>query len=302
MSEDEEALASELSLSGARAWRKLRHVLISQLKVPLESEGESKDLPITVIINLRTDPDGDVRRRAYQAEMEAWEKLSEPLAACLNGVKGSVITLSERRGREEALHKALDQARISRDTLEVMMGAMQKSFPDFRRYFKSKASRLGVEKLPWWDLMAPLGKADKRYSYDESRELILDHFGQFSERLAGLAERRGDMQAAFAYMRTARGIDPTNLAILDRLGYFAEKTEHFADALSARKRAVEIDPSSPRLAANLVDYHLVCLCIHSARPIYTRVERKPHCLAGHPGVCFRLLYLFWRKLPALRPA
>lgn len=189
MSEDEEALASELSLSGSSAWQKLQGVVTSQLKVPFEKDGKTETLPITMIINLATDPDRDIRRRAYEAELAAWESVSEPLAACLNGVKGSVITLYERRGREDALHQALDQARIRRDTLEVMMDAMRSSFPAFRRYWKSKASRLGVEQLPWWDLVAPMGKSDKRYSFDEARAFILEHFGQFSGRLAGLAER-----------------------------------------------------------------------------------------------------------------
>lgn len=189
MSEDEEALASELSLSGASSWQKLQGVVTSQLKVPFEKDGKTETLPITMIINLATDPDRDIRRRAYEAELAAWEKVSEPLAACLNGVKGSVITLFERRRREDALHQALDQARIHRDTLEVMMDAMRKYFPAFRRYWKSKASRLGVEKLPWWDLMAPMGRSDKRYSYDEAQDFILDHFGQFSDRLAGLSQR-----------------------------------------------------------------------------------------------------------------
>ncbi|MDX1314924.1 MAG: hypothetical protein R3356_05430, partial [Eudoraea sp.] len=187
MSENEESLASELALSGSRSWRKLQGVVTSQLKVPFERDGITEDLPITVIINLCTDPNRDIRQRAYEAELEAWKTVSEPLAACLNGVKGSVVTLYKRRGREDALHQAIDQARISRETLEVMMGTMRDYFPAFRRYLKSKASRLGIEKLSWWDLMAPMGKSDKRYSYDESHELILDHFGQFSDRLKGLA-------------------------------------------------------------------------------------------------------------------
>lgn len=189
MSEDEEALASELSLSGSSAWQKLQGVVTSQLKIPFEKDGKTETLPVTMIINLATDPDRDIRRRAYEAEIAAWKSVSEPLAACLNGVKGSVITLAKRRGREDALHEALDQARISRDTLEVMMDAMRDSFPAFRRYWKSKATRLGVEQLPWWDLTAPMGRSDKLYSYDEARDFILDNFGQFSGRLASLAER-----------------------------------------------------------------------------------------------------------------
>jgi pepF/M3 family oligoendopeptidase len=205
MSEDEETLASELSLSGSSAWQKLQGVVTSQLKVPFEKDGKTEDLPIAVIINLRGDPDRDVRRRAYEAELAAWERVSEPLAACLNGVKGSVITLFKRRGREDALHQVLDQARIQRDTLEAMMDAMRNYFPAFRRYWKSKASRLGHEQLPWWDLWAPIGKSEKRYSFDEARDFILDHFSQFSDRLVSLSKRAFENRWIDAEPRDGKG-------------------------------------------------------------------------------------------------
>ncbi len=192
MSEAEETLASELSLSGATAWSKLQGVVSSQVKVPFKREGRVEDLPITVLINLRSDPDEDVRRRAYEAEHGAWEGVQEPLAACLNGVKGSVITVYKRRGRTDPLHATLDQARIDRETLETLLGVMRESFPMFRRYWHSKAERLGKPALAWWDLWAPVGRAERRYRWDEARDFILSQFATFSERLAELARRAYD--------------------------------------------------------------------------------------------------------------
>jgi len=189
MSTDEETLAAELSLSGGRAWERLQGVVTSQVTVPFERDGQTEELPITVVQNLRTDPGPDVRRRAYEAELAAWEGVREPLAACLNGVKGTVNTLSARRRREDCLHEPLDQARIDRETLETMLDVVEDSLPMFRRYFRRKAERLGKETLPWWDLFAPVSEEEKRYTFDEARELILDQFGDFSDRLQGLAQR-----------------------------------------------------------------------------------------------------------------
>lgn len=189
MGEEEETLASELSLSGAVAWAKLQGVVSSQIKVPFEREGVVEDLPVTVIMNLRSDPDEDVRRRAYEAELEAWERVREPLAACLNGVKGSVVTLYKRRGRTDPLHETLDQARIDRETLEALLAAMRASFPMFRRYWHAKAERLGKPALPWWDLWAPVGRLDRRYSWNEAKDFILEQFGTFSDRLEAFAGR-----------------------------------------------------------------------------------------------------------------
>ena len=192
MSEAEETLASELSLSGATAWAKLQGVVSSQVKVPFEREGRVEDLPITVLINLRNHPDEDVRRRAYEAELNAWEGVKEPLAASLNGVKGSVVTLYKRRGRTDALHETLDQARIDRETLESLLGVMHDSFPMFRRYWHAKAERLGKPALAWWDLWAPVGRLERRYTWNEAREFILGQFASFSGPLEALARRAYD--------------------------------------------------------------------------------------------------------------
>ncbi|MBN2557028.1 MAG: M3 family oligoendopeptidase [Anaerolineales bacterium] len=189
MSEAEEALASELSLSGASAWEKLQGVVTSQIKMPFELDGKTDELPITKIINYRAHPDPDVRKRAYETEMKAWEANREPLAACMNGIKGAALTIYIRRGRESALHRALDIARIDAETLDAMMGAMRDSFPDFRRYWKAKAKLLNQQQLPWWDLMAPLGKTDTVYRYDEARDFILEQFSTFSERMTTFTKR-----------------------------------------------------------------------------------------------------------------
>jgi len=113
--------------------------------------------------------------------------LKEPLAACLNGVKGEVVTLDRKRGREDCLHSSLVKARIDRGTLEAMLAAIDDALPMFRRYFQAKARILGFEKLPWWSLFAPIGEVNKEYSFDEARELILEHFGSFSPELAEFA-------------------------------------------------------------------------------------------------------------------
>ncbi|GAB4505482.1 MAG: M3 family oligoendopeptidase [Anaerolineales bacterium] len=189
MSEEQEALAAELSLSGGNAWEKLQGTVTSQLSVDFELDGKMERLPMPALINLRSHPDEDTRRRAYEAENQAWASVQETLAACLNGVKGETITLNKRRGRQDALHVALDAARIDRQTLSAMLDAMQASFPMFRKYFDHKAKLLGKAKLAWWDLFAPVGRVDKTYSFEAARDFILAQFETFSPELRAFAER-----------------------------------------------------------------------------------------------------------------
>ena len=188
MSEAEEVLAAEMSLSGANAFSKLQGTVTSQLTVDFEMDGRVEKMPMPALINLRSHPDEATRRRAYEAENRAWEGVKETLAACLNGVKGETDTLYKRRNRRDALHAAVDAARIDRNTLDAMLGAMKDSFPMFRRYFNAKAKKLGKEKLAWWDLFAPMGKTDQVYTFDEARDFILKYFGGFSPDLARMTE------------------------------------------------------------------------------------------------------------------
>jgi pepF/M3 family oligoendopeptidase len=204
MSEAEEGLASELNLSGGNAWGKLQGTITSQLSVDFELDGETEKLPMPALINLRTHPDEETRHRAYDAENKAWDSVREALAACMNGIKGEVITLNKRRGREDALHSALDQARIDRKTLEAMLGAMEASFPKFRKYFEHKAKLIGKEKLAWWDIYAPIGKADTRYTFEEAGGFILDAFEKFSPELRSFSERAFDNNWIDAEMREGK--------------------------------------------------------------------------------------------------
>ncbi len=100
MSDEEEALAAELSLSGGNAFEKLQGTVTSQLSVDFELDGKTEKMPMPALINLRSHPDEATRHRAYDAENQAWETVKETLAACLNGVKGETNTLNKKRAEK----------------------------------------------------------------------------------------------------------------------------------------------------------------------------------------------------------
>lgn len=187
MTQPEETLAAELGLSGTNAWSKLQGTITSQLTVEFELDGRMQKLPMPALINLHSHPDEDVRKRAYEAELAAWKTVREPLAAAMNSVKGWANTLNKKRSRQDALHQAIDMARIDRPTLEAMLSAIKASFPAFRKYFAAKAKRMGREQLAWWDVFAPIGTSGKTYDFSETRNFIVRNFAGFSPELADFA-------------------------------------------------------------------------------------------------------------------
>lgn len=189
MSDDEESLASQLMLSGAMAWARLKGVITSQLKAAIEIDGRIEQTPLSIAFTYLSEPDGNLRERSYRAIGQAFSEAEEPLAACLNGIKGAVNTVNVRRGREDAVHSSLDQSRIDREILETMLEVMRGAFPLLRRYLLAKARLLGKERLSPWDEWAPVGNADRIYEWTEAQEFITEHFATYSPELKTLAER-----------------------------------------------------------------------------------------------------------------
>jgi oligoendopeptidase F len=193
-----------LQPTSTSAWSRLQGTLTSQLTVDFELGGELHRLPLPALINLHSHPDEDVRKRAYESELDALSTLGDTLAACLNGVKGTATVLNQRRGRQDAVHAAIADARIDRPTLEAMLAAMQASFPVFRKYLNAKARQLSKDKLPWWDLYAPVGKLDKAFTYAEARDFIIENFSKFTPDLAAFAQRAFDQAWIDAEQRAGK--------------------------------------------------------------------------------------------------
>ena len=185
MSPAEEALAADLQRSGGDAWDRLHSKLSSVLSRPWD-EGEKT---VTQLRSMAYDPDRRVRKRAWEEETAAWKGAETSFAAALNGVKGSSVTLDTRRGWGSTLEKSLVQNHLSRTALDAMLGVMNESLPVFRRYFRAKAKKLGVIKLAWYDLFAPVGSSEEKWSWERVVNFIPAMFDTLSKDMGDFARR-----------------------------------------------------------------------------------------------------------------
>ena len=189
MSPAEEELATELNVSGGAAWAKLHSTLTSQISGAVMLEDGIHNMPMSMLRNLAFNHDRAIRQAGYKAELAAWERNAAPLAAALNSIKGQVNTLSRKRGWPSALDAALLDARIDRATLDAMLTAARESFPDWRRYLRAKAQALGLERLSWYDLFAPVGGNGRPWTFAEGADFVTQRFGAYSPKLSAFAAR-----------------------------------------------------------------------------------------------------------------
>lgn len=172
----EEALAADLERSGADAWSRLHSALSSTLTAPWEKGTKT----VTELRQLAAHADRKIRAKAFELELGAWKSSEAAFAAALNGVKGHAVTMNRRRGWKSPLTLSALQSRLSPKALDTLLDVMEESLPLFRRYLDLKAKLLKVPALAFYDLFAPVGQDDRRFTWTEAKEFLVKCFTGFS--------------------------------------------------------------------------------------------------------------------------
>lgn len=201
LSDDVEEMISAMDMTGGSAWAQLQSYLTSVVKV----DYDGKQITLTEARNLANSPDVAVRKAAYEAEIAAYEKIDDALAFALNNIKNQVTMLCAKRGYESPLAMTLEQARMKRETLDAMMEAIKEYLPEFRKYLRKKAEMLGHENgLPWYELFAPMGKADKVYTVEEAKDYLVNCFMNFTPDMADMMKEAFENEWIDFYPRSGK--------------------------------------------------------------------------------------------------
>ena len=189
LSSQGEEIMARMHLSGGNAWEDLQGYLTST--VPVSYRGTTTNL--SAIRNLAYDPDPQVRKDAYDAEISCYDRIKDSVAFALNSIKLETITDCQLRGYESPLERTLKQANMKRETLDAMLGAMDEYLPKFWQYLKAKGKALGHENgLPWYDLFAPMGNDSTKYTPADAKEYLVKLFSTFDQELADMVARAFD--------------------------------------------------------------------------------------------------------------
>ena len=207
LSDEAENVFARMNLSGGRAWGDLVSHLTANVIVDYKGEKTS----LSAIRGLADSEDAEERRSAYEAELACYDKIRDSIAFALSSIKAQVNLEAELRGYADPLAMTLEQSRMKKETLDAMLDAMREAMPKFREYLRHKAKLLGYEKgLPWYELLAPMGKADSTsYTVEEAHHYLVEHFAAFAPDLAEMVDtafreewidfypRRGKVGGAF---------------------------------------------------------------------------------------------------------
>ena len=184
-----EAVMAKMGMSGGDAWSDMQQYLTST--VPVSYRGSTINL--SSVRNLAYDPDPQVRKDAYEAEIACYDRIKDPVAYALNSIKLETISDCQLRGYASPLERTVKRNDMQMKTLDAMLEAMDEYAPKFWQYLKAKAKALGHENgLPWYDLFAPMGNSSTKFTAQEARDYLVNLFAEFDAELSGMVAEAFD--------------------------------------------------------------------------------------------------------------
>ncbi len=156
---DVERALSTLGPDGYTAWGNLYDNLTGTVRCVIKMpDGTEKTTGLSGAASLLKGADRAVREAAWRAINTAMAGNQEAFAAILNSISGWRYAEAGMRSYKEPVHfldTALHQSRISRATLDTLMGVLKESLELGRQALRLQAKAYGVDRLGPWDTLAP---------------------------------------------------------------------------------------------------------------------------------------------------
>lgn len=188
LSEKEEMLINKLSVDGYHGWGQMYDTVVGSMQIPFEENGHVSYLSVGQAANKFSHPNREVRQKVFAEWEKAWNEKGALLSKTLNHLAGFRLNTYEMRNWDNVLKEPLEYNRMDEKTLTAMWRVISNNKKLLVEFLNRKAKLLGLEKLSWFDVDAPIGKTETKMTYQEGAEFILDHFAKFGEEMTSFAK------------------------------------------------------------------------------------------------------------------
>jgi oligoendopeptidase F len=181
LSEPEEKLMTEKSVTGRSAWGRLFSEQVSAIEVG----GEALDVALSRLAS----SDREVRRTTAEAVTEALAPGLRTRAYIFNTLIHDKAVNDRLRGYPTWLTSRNLANEVSDESVQALIAAVRDRYDIPQRWYRLKARMLGLPRLADYDRSAAVTTADERFGWEESRDVVLTSFGAFSPEMERLARR-----------------------------------------------------------------------------------------------------------------
>ena len=213
LSEPEEKILAEKSLTGVSAWSRLFEELTSAIEVdlPAAGEGDADDVggegrrvALDQALSNLVLPDRELRRSTAEAITAALQPGLRTRAFLFNTLLADKATDDRLRRYPGWLAARNLSNEASDESVQALIEAVRGRYEIARRWYRLKARLLGVERIADYDRMSAVTDDDVTYTFAQGREVVLDCYSSFSPELGALAKRFFDERYIDAPLRPGK--------------------------------------------------------------------------------------------------
>ena len=185
LSEPEERILVEKSVTGKAAWVRLFSDLMADVEVELDGDSQTLEEALSRL----TLPDREERRAAATAVTEALDGDLKTRAFIYNMLLQDKSTDDRLRRYDNWLQSFNLSQEASDEAVAALVSAVRARYGLSQRWYELKARLLGLDRLAYFDRAAPVTDDDTEVEWDEAKDLVLDCYGAFSERAGAVVEQ-----------------------------------------------------------------------------------------------------------------
>ena len=185
LSEPEERVLAEREASGLKAWQAFHNRHVSTLSIDFDAGNGPEPHPIGRLDGYSGDPDRDLRLRAGAAARQLVEPELDVLAQCYDAIVADRLIMDRLQGLPGPMSRTHLDNQLEPATVDAMLDAVEQSYPVLRRWLRKKATLLGVDKLDFNDVQAPVGSPAPT-GWREAEEVCLASFRRLSPKLEAI--------------------------------------------------------------------------------------------------------------------
>jgi oligoendopeptidase F len=185
LSEPEERILTETAVTGSSAFGRLFTEQISAVAVELDDESEP--VPLMQALSRLESSDRERRAGAAAAVTEALAPGLRTRAYILNTLLADKATKDRLRSYEHWLASRNLANEASDESVSALVEAVVSRYELARRWYRLKARLLGLDRLAYYDRIAPVAPSEQTIAYTEARQLVLDCYREFSPELGDTA-------------------------------------------------------------------------------------------------------------------
>ncbi|MCB9386274.1 MAG: M3 family oligoendopeptidase [Microthrixaceae bacterium] len=195
LSEPEEKLLTEKSVSGAGAWVRLFDELTSALTVELpgplvgQPGEQSATVGLEAGLSLLQHPDREARATAAEAVTASLAPGLRTRAFVYNTLLLDKSVDDRLRGYDSWVSSRNLSNEATDESVQALIDAVVNRYDIAQRWYTAKAQVLGLDRLSDYDRMASVASDESSITWSSARRLVLDAYGSFSPELADVARR-----------------------------------------------------------------------------------------------------------------